>query len=72
VVKFLDLASGDGDVSPKTTLPEQVSQLGLQRFFEISLSLMIVTLGLAYAWYKWERRSIDRKDGPFSEKPNLV
>ena len=72
VVKYLDNDSGNNSNSNAggtAQPPEQLSTLALERFFEISIPMMLLTLGLAYGWYKWERRGIDRKDVPvYDEK----
>lgn len=41
---------------------EQVSKLALRRFFTISIPLMVLTFLLAWGWYRWESRRINRKE----------
>ncbi|KAK0729526.1 hypothetical protein B0H67DRAFT_559020 [Lasiosphaeris hirsuta] len=52
-------ASGTGPILPAEG-NESFSSLALQRFFTISIPLMVLTFVLAYGWYWWESRRIKK------------
>ncbi len=62
------IGNGNYTIYPVVSPPERVSHLELQRFFQVLVPMMAFRFGLAYAWYRWERRSIKERERPFTEK----
>ncbi|KAK4451108.1 hypothetical protein QBC34DRAFT_58067 [Podospora aff. communis PSN243] len=49
------------------TSKERVSVLALERFFTISIPLMLLTFLCAFGWYRWERYKMNKKAGRYEK-----